>query len=124
MEKITGKAAKLLLAVVAMFAVTMAGTQTATAAPANGVAAAVAPAAAASSTTAKLPYYVVCTAPTYYSNAVVRDCTVYSGYVRQYIDCSNGFRYWGPWVGVGSWRLTNICPSPYYRTGSGLQFTG
>jgi hypothetical protein len=122
MGKIAGKAAKLLLVVVAMFAVTVVGTQTASAAPVHGVVVAAAPAVAAGSAPAKLPYSVACNAPTYYSNAVVRVCHVYSGYVRQFIDCSNGYRYFGPWVGVGTWRLTNVCPSGYSRVGSGLQF--
>jgi hypothetical protein len=118
----SSKAVKVVLAVVAMFAVTVAGPQTSSAATADRSADSVAVVAApASGTDVGIQYYIVCGPPTYYTNAVSRVCTVYSGYIRQFIDCSNGWRYWGPWVGVGTWRLTNICPYPYYRVGSGLQ---
>nr|WP_052479102.1 hypothetical protein [Kibdelosporangium sp. MJ126-NF4]CEL22127.1 hypothetical protein [Kibdelosporangium sp. MJ126-NF4]CTQ92908.1 hypothetical protein [Kibdelosporangium sp. MJ126-NF4] len=114
MKKITGSVAKLLLAVVAMLGLTLVGNQTASAASA-------APASIGTETADSVAATFRCNPPTYYRNAVVRTCTVYSGQIRQFIRCSNGRTYYGPWVGRGTWRLTNVCPSPYYRTGSGLQ---
>ena len=64
-----------------------------------------------------------------YSNAVLyRPCTVYSGAIKAYIDCSNGVRYIVPggntWLGQGSWNITLVCPSPYLRTGRGFYYIG
>ncbi|SFR06176.1 hypothetical protein SAMN04488564_102964 [Lentzea waywayandensis] len=59
-----------------------------------------------------------------YSNGVERDCTVNSGEIRSYLSCSNGWTYYTRWLGRGSWYILQVCPSGYYRTGSGIQSRG
>lgn len=58
-----------------------------------------------------------------YSNGVERNCTVTgSTIIRSYLDCNNGYRYYTPWLGAGSWYILQVCPSGYSRTGSGIQY--
>jgi hypothetical protein len=64
-----------------------------------------------------------------YSNAVLyRPCTVYSGAIKAFIDCSNGVRYITPggnvYLGTGSWNITLVCPSGTSRTGRGFYSIG
>lgn len=59
----------------------------------------------------------------FYTNGLERNCTVTgSTIIRSYLDCSNGYRYYTPWLGAGSWYIRQVCPSPYTRTGSGIQY--
>ncbi|MFD9740658.1 hypothetical protein [Umezawaea sp. NPDC059074] len=65
----------------------------------------------------------------FYSNAVqYLPCTVYSGGIKAYINCSNGVRYITPggnvYLGSGSWNITLVCPSGTVRTGQGFYSIG
>lgn len=51
------------------------------------------------------------------------DCTVYSGYVRMWGYCSNGYYYFTPWVGVGRWLLWVDCGG-YQLLNHGFQSAG
>ncbi|MCG8914302.1 hypothetical protein L6E12_00630 [Actinokineospora sp. PR83] len=62
---------------------------------------------------------------TLYSNGVVYSpCTVHSGAIKAYLDCSDGYRYIVPggstWLGPGSWNITLVCPSGSVRVGRGF----
>ncbi|MEU7531237.1 hypothetical protein AB0A74_36285 [Saccharothrix sp. NPDC042600] len=106
-------------------AATLGLAQTASAAPAPAPQAAVQAFAAAPQDASGPSVAASWSCTTYfYSNAIDRYCTVYSGYLRSYISCSNGWTYYSPWVGPGRWRILQICPSGTYRTGSGVQTVG
>lgn len=51
------------------------------------------------------------------------DCTVYSGYIRYWVRCSNGQTYYSPWSGSGRWYFTITC-YPYTVIAWGIQTSG
>jgi hypothetical protein len=112
-----------LLAVsLAFFVGTAAAAQAATAAPAAEVAV-VKAAVPVHQVAVPAPASWSCT-NYFYSNGVERYCNVYSGYLRSYLSCSNGYTYYTAWVGTGYWHFLQVCPSGYSRVGSGVQSTG
>ncbi|QFZ17154.1 hypothetical protein [Saccharothrix syringae] len=123
------RALKMLVVSLAFFAGTSAAVQAASAAPAvqsaavQAVAPQAAPQAAPADSQPSVAASWACTSYLY-SNAVERYCNVYSGYIRSYLQCSNGYTYYSAWVGTGSWYFLQICPSGYYRVSSGIQYTG
>jgi hypothetical protein len=112
---------KALVVALALFGATFGIAQSASAAPAQHTAVAIQ--AVAADTAPSIAASWSCT-NYFYTNAVERYCNVYSGYIRSYITCSNGYRYYSAWVGQGSWRIVQVCPSGSSRVGSGIQSTG
>jgi hypothetical protein len=112
---------KALVVTLAFFGATFGIAQSASAAPAQHTAVAIQAVAAEAAPSIAASWS--CT-NYFYTNAVERYCNVYSGNLRSYISCSNGYTYYSAWVGPGSWRIVQICPSGTSRVGSGVQTVG